>query len=81
MIEGRVTRINGPIIRATGLGGSGLYDVVEMGEKRLIGEIIRLEGDLATIQIYEDNTGMRAIIEDIGGRVSKTYRIYSKPLG
>ncbi len=52
-------RVNGPILKATGLGGSGLYDVVEIGEKRLIGEIIRLEGDLATIQIYEENTGMR----------------------
>jgi V/A-type H+/Na+-transporting ATPase subunit A len=59
MIEGKVIQINGPIIKATGLGGSGLYDVVEIGEKRLIGEIIRLEGDKATIQIYEDNTGMR----------------------
>ena len=59
MIEGKVIRINGPILRARGLGGSGLYDVVEIGEKRLVGEIIRLEGDLATIQIYEDNTGMR----------------------
>jgi V/A-type H+/Na+-transporting ATPase subunit A len=59
MIEGTVIQINGPIIKATGLGGSGLYDVVEIGETRLIGEIIRLEGDKATIQIYEDNTGMR----------------------
>jgi len=59
MIEGKVIRINGPIIKATGLGGSGLYDVVEIGEKKLIGEIIRLEGDTATIQIYEENTGMR----------------------
>ena len=59
MIEGKVTRINGPILKASGLGGSGLYDVVEIGAKRLIGEIIRLEGDTATIQIYEDNTGMR----------------------
>jgi len=59
MIEGKVIQINGPILKATGLGGSGLYDVVEIGEKRLIGEIIRLEGEKATIQIYEDNTGMR----------------------
>jgi V/A-type H+/Na+-transporting ATPase subunit A len=59
MIEGKVIRINGPIIKASGLGASGLYDVVEIGEKKLIGEIIRLEGDAATIQIYEDNTGMR----------------------
>jgi V/A-type H+/Na+-transporting ATPase subunit A len=59
MIEGKVIRINGPIVKASGLGGSGLYDVVEIGDKKLIGEIIRLEGDIATIQIYEDNTGMR----------------------
>jgi V/A-type H+/Na+-transporting ATPase subunit A len=59
MIEGKVIRINGPIVKASGLGGSGLYDVVEIGAKKLIGEIIRLEGDVATIQIYEDNTGMR----------------------
>ncbi len=59
MLEGKVIRINGPIVKAVGLGASGLYDVVEIGEKRLIGEIIRLDGDTATIQIYEDNTGMR----------------------
>ena len=59
MIEGKVVRINGPILKATGLGNAGLYDVVEIGQKRLIGEIIRLEGETATIQIYEDNTGMR----------------------
>ena len=52
MIEGKVIQINGPILKATGLGGSGLYDVVEIGEKRLIGEIIRLEGEKATIQMY-----------------------------
>ena len=59
MIEGRIVKINGPIIQAEGMGSSGLYDVVEAGERRLIGEIIRLQKDLATIQIYEDNTGMR----------------------
>ncbi len=59
MLEGKIIRINGPIVKAAGLGASGLYDVVEIGEKKLIGEIIRLEGDIATIQIYEDNTGMR----------------------
>ncbi|MDR2718759.1 MAG: V-type ATP synthase subunit A [Treponema sp.] len=59
MIEGRVRRISGPIIRATGLGGAGLFDVVEVGEKRIIGEIVRLEGDEAIIQVYEDNTGLK----------------------
>ena len=58
MLEGRVRRISGPIIRATGLGGAGLFDVVEIGEKKIIGEIVRIEGDEAVIQVYEDNTGL-----------------------
>ena len=41
MIEGKITRISGPIIYAEGLDGCGLYDVVDVGEKKLIGEIIR----------------------------------------
>ena len=59
MIEGQVRRISGPIIRATGLGGAGLFDVVEVGEKKIIGEIVRLEGNEAIIQVYEDNTGLK----------------------
>ncbi|MDR0403708.1 MAG: V-type ATP synthase subunit A [Treponema sp.] len=58
MPEGRVKRISGPIIRAEGLGKAGLFDVVEVGEKRILGEIVRLEGDEAVIQVYEDNTGL-----------------------
>jgi V/A-type H+-transporting ATPase subunit A len=60
MIEGRVVRISGPIVRASGLGGAGLYDVVEVGEQRLIGEIVRLEGRDAVVQVYEDDTGLRS---------------------
>ena len=56
MIEGRITRISGPIVYAEGLGSCGLYDVVDVGESRLIGEIIRLNKDSATIQVYEDDT-------------------------
>ena len=59
MIQGRVKRISGPIIRAEGLGGAGLFDVVEVGEKRIVGEIVRLEKEEAVIQVYEDETGMR----------------------
>lgn len=58
MIEGKVTRISGPIVYASGLDGCGLYDVVSVGDAQLIGEIIRLEAGSATIQIYEDVTGM-----------------------
>ena len=58
MLEGRVRRISGPIIHASGLGGAGLFDVVEVGEKRITGEIIRLEREEAVIQVYEDDTGL-----------------------
>jgi len=60
MLEGRIRRISGPIIRVSGLGSAGLFDLVEVGEKRIIGEIVRLEGDEAVIQVYEDNTGLKA---------------------
>ena len=58
MIEGKITRISGPIVYAQGLDGCGLYDVVDVGEAKLIGEIIRLKEGAATIQVYEDDTGM-----------------------
>jgi V/A-type H+-transporting ATPase subunit A len=58
-VTGRVTRISGPIVYAEGLGACGLYDVVDVGEAALIGEIIRLKDGVATIQVYEDDTGMR----------------------
>jgi len=57
-IEGKVTRISGPIVYAEGLGSCGLYDVVDVGEAALIGEIIRLKNGVATLQVYEDDTGM-----------------------
>ena len=76
IIEGKVRRISGPIIRAAGLGGAGLFDVVEVGEKRIIGEIVRLEGDEAVIQVYEDNTGLM-----VGAPARSTGRPLSALLG
>ena len=64
MIKGKITRISGPIVYAQGLEGCGLYDVVDVGEKKIIGEIIRQNKDVATIQVYEDDTGMK-IGEDV----------------
>ena len=59
MRAGTIARISGPIVKARGMASAGLYDVVKVGTAGLIGEIIRLEGQIATIQIYEDNTMMR----------------------
>jgi V/A-type H+/Na+-transporting ATPase subunit A len=76
MIEGRITRISGPIVYAEGLDGCGLYDVVDVGEKKLIGEIIRQNKGNATIQVYEEDTGMH-----IGEKVVCTQRPLSLRLG
>ncbi len=76
MIEGKIKRISGPIVYAEGLDACGLYDVVEVGEAKLIGEIIRLKAGTATIQIYEDNTGMC-----IGEKVVSQQRPLSVHLG
>ena len=59
VIRGRITRVSGPVVLADGLGGAGLYDVAEVGEAGLAGEIIRVDGSGATIQVYEENTGMK----------------------
>ena len=58
-IIGKIKRISGPIVYAEGLDGAGLYEVVEVGEKKLTGEIIRQKKGLSTIQVYEDDTGMK----------------------
>jgi len=56
---GRITRIAGPVIRAVGLERVRLYDVVQVGKLGLIGEVIRLAGNITTIQVYEDTSGIR----------------------
>ena len=69
MIEGKITRITGPIIYAEGLDGAGLYDLVDVGEKRLIGEIIRQNKGNTTVQVYEDVIGM-----SVGEKIISTER-------
>ena len=75
-IIGHITRISGPIVYAEGLSSCGLYDVVDVGKKALIGEIIRLQNGIATIQVYEDDTGMK-----IGEEVVSYKRPLSVRLG
>jgi len=55
---GRVMRIAGPVIGAAGLDNVRLYDVARVGEMGLVGEVIRLTRELATIQVYEDTSGL-----------------------
>lgn len=58
-ITGRIISVNGPIVKAKGLVEISMFDIAEVGPDRLIGEVIRLEEDLAIIQVYEDNTGLK----------------------
>ena len=54
-----ITRISGPIVTASGMSGAGMYEVVHVGELGLIGEVVRLAGDHAVIQVYEDTTMLK----------------------
>ncbi|MFA4944325.1 MAG: V-type ATP synthase subunit A [Lentisphaeria bacterium] len=56
---GRLVRINGPIVEAEGMLAVGMLEVVAVGAAGLIGEVIRIRDDRATIQVYEDTAGLR----------------------
>ena len=56
---GTVERVAGPVVVAAGLDGARLYNVVEVGRRHLIGEVIRLSGDTAVIQVYESTGGLQ----------------------
>jgi V/A-type H+-transporting ATPase subunit A len=55
---GTIIKVAGPLIVATGMADAKMYDVVRVSEKRLIGEIIELRGDRASIQVYEETAGL-----------------------
>ncbi|ACS90843.1 MULTISPECIES: ATP synthase subunit A [Thermococcus] len=56
---GKIVRVTGPLVVADEMRGSRMYEVVRVGELGLIGEIIRLEGDKAVIQVYEETAGIK----------------------
>ncbi len=58
MKQGKIIRVAGPLVVASGCLGAKMYDMVKIGELGLIGEIIELREDLAFIQVYEDTTGI-----------------------
>lgn len=56
---GRVSWISGPVVRASGVRNAAMLEMVEVGLGHLVGEIIRLEGNTASIQVYEETSGLR----------------------
>lgn len=57
-IKGEIKKVAGPLVVAMGMRGAKMYDVVNVGPKKLIGEIIELEKDTASIQVYEETSGL-----------------------
>ncbi len=57
-MQGRIIKVSGPLIVAEGMADAKMYDVVKVGDKKLIGEIIELRGDKASIQVYEETSGL-----------------------
>jgi len=70
--KGKIIKVAGPVIIAEGMRGTQMYEMVRVGEKKLIGEIIELEGDTATVQVYEETTGIKPgeTVESTGGPLS-----------
>ncbi len=58
MSKGTIKKVAGPLVIAQGMRDANMFDVVRVSEQRLIGEIIEIHGDLASIQVYEETSGL-----------------------
>lgn len=57
-VTGRIVKVSGPLVVASGMAGCRMFDVVRVGDSKIIGEIIELRGDTASIQVYEETSGL-----------------------
>ncbi len=89
--KGRIVWVSGPAVKADGMSSVKMYETVEVGESKLIGEAIRLTGDVAFIQVYESTSGLRPGEQVIGtgqplsvllgpGIIGKIYDGIQRPL-
>jgi V/A-type H+-transporting ATPase subunit A len=89
--SGKIIKVAGPVVVAEQMTGAKMYDVVRVGAENLIGEIVELHGDLASIQVYEDtvgvgpgedvvNTGAPLSVELGPGLISSIYDGIQRPL-
>lgn len=72
MSGGKIVKVSGPLVVASGMEEANMFDVVRVGELGLIGEIIEMRGDMASIQVYEDTAGIGpgAPVESTGAQLS-----------
>jgi len=57
--KGRIVWVSGPAVKADGMSTAKMYETVEVGDSKLIGEVIRLTGDVAFVQVYESTSGLK----------------------
>ena len=74
--NGQILSVSGPVVVAEKMAGTAMYELVRVGNMKLIGEIIRLDGDTATIQVYEETSGLT-----VGDPVTRTGKPLSVQLG
>lgn len=72
-MSGKVVKVSGPLVVATGLKDANMSDVVRVGPQRLIGEILTMKGDSASIQVYEETSGLGP-----GAEVETTRRAHER---
>src|ERR1041384_2317806 len=88
--KGTVYRVSGPVVTATGIQPA-MYDIVRVGDERLMGEVIQIQGDLSIIQVYADtsrvkpgepveNTGLPLVAELGPGLLTSIYDGIQRPL-
>lgn len=91
MQQGKIIKVSGPLVVAEGLEGAKMYDVVKIGKNELIGEIIEIKGDKASVQVYEETDGLgpgdpayltgSPLTVDLGpGLISSIYDGIQRPL-
>ena len=57
--KGKIVWVSGPAVKADGMSSAKMYETVEVGSTKLIGEVIRVTGDVAFIQVYESTSGLK----------------------
>ena len=58
-VKGKIEWISGPAVKASGMAAAQMYEVTQVGEEKLVGEVIKLTGDIAFVQVYESTSGLR----------------------
>ena len=75
MEQYKIYSVNGPVVKATGGRGLAMKDMVYVGSEQLIGEVVSVDGDMTTVQVYEDTAGLEPgqVVTATGAPMSLRY--------